>query len=382
MNRYHDAMERCAPPPELKARLKKAVLAAEPAQRDRPAVFRPRGFFRKAVLAAVLIVALTVSAGAAVLVNWDAIFTGRFGPDAAETPMAEKAFQAVNITSVCDDVALTIREALVSEKTVYLILDYQLPDSVDRAAVVQAEQSDEDFIFPPEIGYYLTGDGSWEELKAADEAKWQGLDWTDYTSYGTYFQSGNALAAHRLSIHAGGSTGSTENQGYDPDTNTLTYLCRITAESASLDFTKQPLTLLTAPPRLQAGGQITALADHPALVTFRPEAVGQTLAGSYQEDGYTAQATVSPFAISVEVMEVSGALPYQTAGDLLRDTSLVYRDGTVQPAAELTIGLGGSSGLSQDSGRGSVSFTSQFRELLDVSQVSAVRVGDASIPLE
>ena len=54
MNRYHDAMEHCAPPPELEARLREAVLSAEPRPQARPAVYRPRGFFRKALLAAVL----------------------------------------------------------------------------------------------------------------------------------------------------------------------------------------------------------------------------------------------------------------------------------------------------------------------------------------
>ena len=73
MNRYHDAMEHCAPPPELESRLREAVLSAEPTPQARPAVFRPKGFVRKALLAAVLAVALTLSVGAAVLVHWDDI---------------------------------------------------------------------------------------------------------------------------------------------------------------------------------------------------------------------------------------------------------------------------------------------------------------------
>ena len=48
MNRYHDAMEHCAPPPELEERLREAVLSAEPMPQARPAVFRPKGFVRKA----------------------------------------------------------------------------------------------------------------------------------------------------------------------------------------------------------------------------------------------------------------------------------------------------------------------------------------------
>ena len=54
MNRYHESMEHCAPPPELEEQLREAVLSAEPEPQARTAVYRPRGFFRKALLAAVL----------------------------------------------------------------------------------------------------------------------------------------------------------------------------------------------------------------------------------------------------------------------------------------------------------------------------------------
>lgn len=381
MNHYHDAMEHCAPPPELESRLREAVLAAEPKRNTHPAVFRPRGFVRKAALAAVLIAVLTVSAGAAVIANWDAILTSRFGAWAASTPMGQAAFQDVHVSSVCDDVTLTVRQALVSEKSLYLILDYQLPDTVDRAAVQQADSSpsSDHGIVPVPVDYYLTGDFSWEDLKAADQEKWSDLDWTDYTSYGDYTHGGNSLWAYSLSKHSSGSSGQVASQGYDPDTNTLTYLCRITARSTELDFTQQPLTLLVSPPVLDIGGAETALADHPALLTFQPEAVSQTLTGSWQEDGRAIQVTVSPFSLSVEV---SGGTPYRDVRELRADTALVFRGGTVQPASELTSGLGGSGSGGEDGPYTSASFTTQFRELLDVSQVTAVRVGDVEIPLE
>lgn len=379
MNRYHDAMEHCAPPPELESRLREAVLSAEPTPQVRPAVFRPKGFVRKAALAAVLIVLLTVSAGAVVVANWDAILASRFGAWAASTPMGQAAFQEVHVTSVCDDVTLTVRQALVSEKSLYLILDYQLPDSVDRELIQQTDASDDDFIHPPEIGYYLIGDVSWEDLKAADQEKWSGLDWSSSLSCGDYMLGGNALWTYHLSKYSGGSSGQVASQGYDPDTNTLTYLCSITAESSDLDFTQQPLTLLVSPPVLDIDGIETALADHPALLTFQPEAVSQTLTGSWQEDGHSIRADVSPLAISVEI---SGGTPYRKIQELKQDTSLVLRDGTVQPVSALTSGLTGGGSRGGEGGTyTSASFTTQFRELLDVSQVTAVQVGDVAIPL-
>ena len=69
MNRYHESMEHCAPPPELEEQLREAVLSAEPEPQARTAVYRPRGFFRKALLAAVLAVVLTLSVGAAVALS-------------------------------------------------------------------------------------------------------------------------------------------------------------------------------------------------------------------------------------------------------------------------------------------------------------------------
>ncbi len=384
MNRYHDAMEHCAPPPELEARLREAVLSAEPMPQARPAVFRPKGFVRKALLAAVLAAVLTLSVGAAVLVHWDDIFSDRFGPAGAETPMAEKAFQPVNVSSVCDDVTVTIREALVDEKSIYLILDYQLPDTVDPETVEMAynsrEDTQKDDIELPAITYYATDDVAWEDLKAAEQDTWTTLDWTDPLTRIFYGKPdyGKQESTRNLTGRINGSGGLGE-AGYDPATNTLSYLCYITGDDDGLDFTAQPLTLLVTPPVLRVNGVDTAVTGHPAILTFQPIAVSQTLTGSYRHDGFFARAVLSPMSISVEV---TGGTSYQDMGELVRDTSLVLRDGSVLPAADLILGYTGSGGRdTDDSFLFSASFTTQFRELLDVSQVTAVRVGDVTIPL-
>ena len=294
--------------------------------------------------------------------------------------MAEKAFQPVNVSSVCDDVTVTIREALVSEQTVYLILDYQLPDTVDRELVESVEQNHEwqvNSIDLPNISLYLTGDVSWEDLKAADQDRWADIDWTEQPSARETVSESTLLEAERR------SSGSMriESQGYDSDTNTLTYLYSVTVRSTDLDFTAQPLTLAVTPPVLWIDGTPQAVTDHPALVTFQPSAVSQTLNGSLQRDDFYAQVTLSPFAISLKVGNLSGSLPYQSHGDLLRSISLVLRDGTIQSVSELVMGLGGGGNLGEDDRYTSLSLSSQFRELLDVSQVTAVRVGDVTIPL-
>ena len=113
-------------PEGLEERLRQRVLAAAPQAEKR--IFRPRGYVRKAVLAAVLL-------------GWDKVFSRRFGEEAAQTPMGQAALQDVFVSSVCDDVTLTVRQALVSDKTIYLVLDYQLPDTVDRAWLQQHPES-------------------------------------------------------------------------------------------------------------------------------------------------------------------------------------------------------------------------------------------------
>lgn len=371
MKLYQSAMEHCAPPEGLEQRLRQTVLTAQPPENRQ--VFHPRGFFRKAALAAVLVVILTVSAGA--VLGWNAILTGRFGEGAADTPTGQAAFQDVFVTSVCDDVTLTVRQALVSDDTIYLVLDYQLPDTVDRAWLQEVYESEDAFLSPPGVRYYATGDVTWEDLKAAEGETWAGLDWTDYTSYSQYLHD-TVLEPYHF---AKGGSSETATQGYDSESNTLTYLLRYTTESDTQTMGSQPLTLLVTPPIVDADGMETALADHPALLTFQPEYVSQTLTGTWQapEGGQTVNVTLSPFAIQVE----SHLGTFTGTRDLYQATALVFRDGTVTPVRELTQGLTGSS-----SGKkpypASVDFSSSFLELVDVSQVTAVQVGDVTIEMK
>lgn len=372
MKLYQSAMEHCAPPEGLEGRLRQAVLAARPPEKRQ--VFRPRGFFRKAALAAALVVILTVSAGAAL--GWNAILTGRFGEDAADTPTGQAAFQDVFVTSTCDDVTLTVRQALVSDDTIYLVLDYQLPDTVDRQWLQEVYESEDAYIFPPKVSYFATGDVSWEELKAAEGETWAGLDWTDYTSYSQYLHD-TVLEPYRF---AKGGSSETATQGYDPETNTLTYLLRHTTESDTQTLGSQPLTLLVTPPWVEdAAGAETALADQPAILTFQPEYASQTLTGTWKdtESGRTVNVTLSPFAIQVE----SYLGTFTGPGDLRGCTALVFRDGTVTPVGELTQGLTGSSSGSKPY-PASVAFSSSFLELVDVTQVEAVRVGDVTVEVK
>ena len=375
MNRYEEAMAHCAPPAELEERLRQKVLAAPPAGSH---VLRPWSLARKAALAAVLTLALTVSVGAALLVEWDAIFTARFGPEAAGSPVAESLFQKVGVTSSCGDVTLTVREAVGDSKSVYLILDYRLPDSVDRAAVQAAWDSETDQVGCPDVQFYGTGEVTWEDLLARDGERWPELDWTNYASYSRYSAS-NALTAYRFT---NGSGSSVSGQSYDPDTGTLTYLVRFTTQSQTQDLTDQPLTLLVLPPTVTAAGGEQALADHPAIVTFQPGYTARARQGQTRdpEAQFSAEVILSPLSITVSC----GSTDLADCGALRQAVCLVWEDGGETPLAAMTQGYGGSESSYQADGqvRYRTSISAQFLELQDISRVAAVRVGDREVSLQ
>ena len=375
MNRYEEAMAHCAPPAELEERLRQKVLAAPPAGSH---VLRPWSLARKAALAAVLTLALTVSVGAALLVEWDAIFTARFGPEAAGSPVAESLFQKVGVTSSCGDVTLTVREAVGDSKSVYLILDYRLPDSVDRAAVQAAWDSETDQVGCPDVQFYGTGEVTWEDLLARDGERWPELDWTNYASYSRYSAS-NALTAYRFT---NGSGSSVSGQSYDPDTGTLTYLVRFTTQSQTQDLTVQPLTLLVLPPTVTAAGGEQALADHPAIVTFQPGYTARARQGQTRdpEAQFSAEVILSPLSITVSC----GSTDLADCGALRQAVCLVWEDGGETPLAAVTQGYGGSESSYQADGqvRYRTSISAQFLELQDISRVAAVRVGDREVSLQ
>jgi len=161
MNNYRNAMDFCTPPADLEERLQQR-LATATAKKSR--IIHPWSFARRALLAAVLILMITASVGATFLLDWDDIFASRFGPDAASLPITETAYQKVNVTSVCGDVTLTVREALGDNKTIYLILDYVVPVSANRETVQKVWDSEDDSVGCPSVDYFATDAVSWEML--------------------------------------------------------------------------------------------------------------------------------------------------------------------------------------------------------------------------
>ena len=278
MNAYKLAMEQCAVPDALPGRLRDAVLARRP---QKAKSFRPRGFVRKTRLVLLAAVLLLLLGAAAV---WDASFVKRFGPMAALSYMGGATFQEVNVTSVCDDVSLTVTQALCSEKSIFYILVYTLPEEL--------RGQDYDVNATSDFQYYGTGDITWEMLKEQEQAAWRSADWGDFTSYiSTVTREESPLAPYdmtRTRYQNGGIlSGYGVCQGVDTQAGTITWMQHIALESGNgWDFTGQPLTILVTPPLVvKSDGTSFPAAGHPAIVTFQPVYEGpQSLAGFYQDD--------------------------------------------------------------------------------------------------
>jgi len=372
MNNYRNAMDFCTPPADLEERLQQR-LATATAKKSR--IIHPWSFARRALLAAVLILMITASVGATFLLDWDDIFASRFGPDAASLPITETAYQKVNVTSVCGDVTLTVREALGDNKTIYLILDYVVPVSANRETVQKVWDSEDDSVGCPSVDYFATDAVSWEMLCSEYRSQWGDTDWVD---------SPNVMQEYRDNLFQNyrffsGSSASVSTRTYDAKTGTLTYLLRFTTDSSTQNLTDQPLTLLVFPPAMHIGDESIPLAKQPALITFQPEYTARAKTGEVRGENreFFAKSSVSPFSISVEYYGKG----YANTRELRKDTVLVYKDGSTASVSTLAPGYGGGGSVSSADEMGQRNFSSQFKDIMDTEQIVAVQIGNINIPL-
>lgn len=377
MNPYYDAMEHCAPPEGLRERMEQAALTAQP---QNAKTFKPKGFRKKRTAALLLAAALIFTTGAASI--WDPLLVRRFGPQAAMSYIGGAVFQEVNVTSVCDDVSLTVTQALCSDKSFYLLVEYKLPDGFDAGggSVGWSELRE----------YYATGDYTWEEFKALEGDQWSQYDWTDYTSCGDYtswtehedyiFAPYNLLRRKEDTVCSSQCSGSGSfKEGYSPETNSITWMLSYDFDTG-WNLNEQPLTILISPPILRAeDGTETAVTDHPAIVTFQPAYDGpQTLTGHYEEGDIELKATLSPFALTLE----AAGMGYPYYEDMVKDVRLVTRDGAEKQVSLMGYTNGGGGIGDTETGESlEVSTTVHFVLITDTSDFTALRIGDCEVPL-
>ena len=165
------------------------------------------------------------------------------------------------------------------------------------------------------------------------------------------------------------------SRGYDPETNTLTWLMRVTP-SLPASLTERPLTVMLD--ALVLGGE--PLTDHPAIVTFQPVNNARTVSGACEdgETGVSFQVVLSPLALLVNARGER----YEEFGNgaIYEVLTLVYTDGSAVPVVELASNGGAGHGGDMD-GVPRSSTTMRFDELLDITDVRAVRIDGVEIPL-
>lgn len=362
MNRYQTMMEQLPVPAGQAERLKDAVLAAKPEKQRR--AYRPRSFGKKALLAAVLTAALTVSVSAAVhSVDWDDIFTELFGTEAASTPIAGQIFQEINASAVCDDVTLTVRQAVGDEKMLYLLYDYQLPESADLAALETAWETKEIYMSTATL---LCGEElAWEDVKDMDEQqRWELWERGRKAWYGSR---------------------EVRTLRFDPERRTLSFLLIYCLEEALSP--EEPITLLVGTP--ERDGQPwdpSVLTAYTAAVTFRNTNTAQSRSGEAASRSMEYTVRVSPLIVEVETYGHGTTPTMEKMRELI---SLRYDDGTDVKLTEITELYGIDWDITfeyvGEAYRKKLMVRSDtwapLTEMIDPSRVEAVLIGDLEIPL-
>ena len=176
---------------------------------------------------------LTVSVGAASrLMPWNRFFLGLF--DRVDPELADTVFQSVETSQTCGDVTVTVREAVMDQRAVWLLVDYQLPADTDM------DQVRMNTVSPPLFDLYQ-GSVSWAELEGLTSHEAQN---------GPMQELNNLYLVETTSIET-----------MDPETRTLTVLLygRCDREPAS----GEPLTLFAWDAACGEGGNKLGAAGGP-----------------------------------------------------------------------------------------------------------------------
>ena len=345
MNRYARMTQSLPIPEGQEARLRERVLSAGTARR-RKAPYRPWTLARKALLAAAVVAILTVSVGAASrLMPWNRFFLGLF--DRVDPELADTVFQSVETSQTCGDVTVTVREAVMDQRAVWLLVDYQLPADTD------TDQVRMNTVSPPLFDLYQ-GSVSWAELEGLTSHEAQN---------GPMQELNNLYLVETTSIET-----------MDPETRTLTVLLygRCDREPAS----GEPLTLFAwMPPAVKAETSWEPLADHPAAVTFTPVHTTVRTAGTARAGDvrYTAEVTALTVTLAAEA-DREEDLPYGTMMRLRAE--LLLRDGTAVSLRTVSNWSGGDPRQNGDTGRWEITCFTTLRTVLGLEEVAAVRIGE------
>ena len=347
MNRYRELLGSVEPPEGFEHRLSDAVLSFTPASK-RP--YRPRTALQVVVIILLIAVALMVTAGATyIALNWDPIFMKRFSPTESQASQLN-AVQSAPIVSECGDVTLTVRQTLGDDKTIYVILDITLPETVPLDALLGVDAfGNPDLNIIPEDIHVGSAALSYEDVK--------GKSFKEYSEV-------------RLLLGSFEGSGSVRSESVDFGTNTLTYLICCSPQRATLS--EKPLTFLIDRLVQTSETPFKTILEGPFVISWTPEPNAASRTYEIKDGGYTrGWVTISPFTLKGELLTSD----YHNLDELLDTVSLTFKNGeTYLPVHKGVCG-------SFSSPSGNCDFDTQFSDILLLDEVVSIHMGGYTIKI-
>ena len=297
------------------------------------------------LVAAVFVLVLTASA-AYLATHWDQVFLDRFAPSEAVLNRTEHAVQEISAVSQCGGVTMRVHQTIGDETMLYLNLDLTLPDSVDLTPYTETN---------PETGeVYNNGVMPDNLLICTRPARYEDLKGKDFDEAVAWFgPDGDTV-----------STVSIATTGFDPETNTLSYLVNVTAGD-DVRF-RGDVTLLVDSLVYYGDEDIDVIAEGPFVLGWKASNESEVYRFDLlQGDRKAGEVVLSAFGLRISLDESD----YTDCMELARQVELVYADGATTPPE-------GTCNGSLSLPAGSISTDWQFDEIQLLDQIAEIRIGD------
>jgi hypothetical protein len=346
MNRYQEQLDAFEPSEGFQGRLSENVISYIPNMKK---IYHPRATLRTLMLIILITIALAITASAAyIALNWDPIFVKRFFPTEKQTAQLDNAAQNDSIISKCGDVTLKVRQTLGDDKTLYIILDITLPESVPLSDLIVTDASGEKNLNIIPFNFLV---GS--NVLTYDDVK--GINFEDHK------------AVNDLLGSFEGSCSCSE-EAVDYSTNTLTYL--LCCSPQTMTVSGKPLTILIDKLVQTSEQPFKTILEGPFLISWTPTCGAVSRTYEIKEGSYIrGSVTISPFTLKGELYKTD----FANFDEMFHSISLSFRNGeTYMPEHE---GCGGS----YSSPSGACSFDTQFTKILLLDDVVSIHMGGYTI---
>lgn len=266
------------------------------------------------------------------------------------SPTASQASQLADVgnddaISHCGGVTLKVRQTLGDDKTIYIILDIVLPETMPLDELVMKNPSGD-------TNHHVVLKDTWVGPVSLSYKDIAGKSFRD--------------AVRGLNILTGFSC-SVNNVSIDFVTNTITYLMCYTPQVEAEEG--KPLTIMIGGIEQLTELGMRLILEGPFVISWIPK---YTPASSHTYDirdgaEVIGSVTISPFSLQGEI----NRFQYETYENFIQSISLTFKDGkTYMPELKCSTG-----GYSRDLKSGAADFVLQFCSILLLDDVDAIHIG-------